>query len=469
MKIEKMAKELEKIKDQNEVYIISELTPREDKTNYAEKRILKELTEDIDKIKNYFLSINEKGEHFFNKNKKNLLNKINRLNIKIENIERLFLHKLNQEQKRFIKDIKKLLPKKEEHHIQSKEKIEKMTKELEKIKDENEVYVIGVPTIQKKKSELKQKEKQLLKELIKDIDKIKNYSSSIIKKEKYLFNIGKKNFLYQLNELRKKVTNIEESFLHKLNKEQKKFIKELKNFLPKTKEYLQMDFESTNNYIKDYYKRKHGYQKEKNYLINIIKNIYDHLIEIEREGIYSLTKKGKNLMKIFENKIKEIQSFEEKIQTEHSYIKDTFKDLLSDLKKSELEFLNKITKKHIITNPLKSNEEKINDFVDEMQKSKMLKVNNIAETPIRRVKLTIDSYQDEKIRRLNKEEERIIKKMDKIKKIHPVKPTKSAQIKRLKRYGWEIAASKIRNQRPIQNNDLLKEEERLINKLNKLN
>ena len=504
MKIEEMGKELERIKNKNKVYIIGEPEIKESKLNKAEKQVLKTekralkyLLEDIDGLKDYTSSINHKGKLFFRRNKKNILNEINKINTKIESIEESFIFKLNKEQKRFIKDTKKVLSKKEEH-VGSQERLRKMNEELAKIKDENEVYVIGIPSIEKKqKSKLKSKEKHMLNELIKDMDKIKEYASSITKKEEHLFRSGKKNFLYMINELNEKIRNIEKSLAHKMNKRERKFIMEIKNVLPKTKEFLQMNIDTTTRFIEDYY-HKEGlrYKNEKNHIIITLKNILEHIIEMERKGIYSLNKRGKNLIESFENKIKEIgidinktkdktshyfekesedsvkkiESSAKKVESTTETLNKGIKKLLSNLKKNELEFLNKIVQKRKITSPLKSSEEKISDFVSEMQESKMLKINKIEKAPTKKIDIITEPYQDEKIKRLNKEEERIFKRMDKIdKKPIRIRPTKQFQMKRLRKYGWEIAANKIRNEHIIHEPKLTTEETKLLEKLNKLN
>lgn len=306
------------------------------------------------------------------------------------------------------------LPLQEQIEINSGiKKLEESINDFETYKEKRQVIEIV-----KKLEKIDDKpEKKILKELTNDISKIKDYGLLITKKEKHLFQISRKNFLYQLNELKEKIESMESS--EKLTQPQQTFIKKITNTLLKTKDYIQ-----------DYY------TLEEEHITDSIKNIQEHINEMENKGIYSLTKKGKNFLKSLEDG-----------------------SIFSNLTEIQLKFLDKTIQKYKIHNLFQDTEEKTHNFINEMQEAKMLKIKK----SVRPAAFLINH---DEIQKLNKEEEKIIGKIDKLKKSAPAENIDVIQTKKT-RYLWETEANKIRKEVADENN-LTEEETKLLTKINKI-
>ena len=355
--------------------------------------------------------------------------------------------------------------------------IEKLAEELDNLTSETDVYVIldksniskKIDFLKKYVQKISQQEIHGLKAGINHLsNKLKDLVKSaekIIKEKNNKLDSKEKKVLTKIKDVGAFYTEKKEGIIKELKQKESfsqlhKFTKQIKiMFHPKTKKKV-IIIPKKQRIHPISTSPKHIEKKEIELLKNL-ENILIYLKNKKNQGLYELKHTGKDFITKIEHISNNIKKKEQKgIKKLAHYEKEFFFYLTKILKQKEKS-----------TNPLKE-KKKMQQFLEHMKEEQMIQI-----TPQKLQKEKLDIKPIIKIPKVNinmtqlknlaKEEEIIMEKLQKIPKNDFI-PTPKTQKKKLERFEWEVRVDEIRKKRTKRMDQLLKEEETILSKLNKL-
>lgn len=370
--------------------------------------------------------------------------------------------------------------------IKEKQEIEELAKDLSKLKSESEIYIIFDKSEVQKKLSFLTKYAQKVEEqgvhglkagkvhLKERLQELTESAKKIEKEEKKGFTPEEKDFLTKIKGLGTFFIKKEEALENVLKQKQKQLFAQLHILTRQTRIGLHPETNKKIIKVPQTIKPLPGlkphtppsperYTEKKEALLEKARGLLTYLKNKQEEGVYQLRPAGKEFLDKIEAFVNTIKEKEQKM-TPLKYYEEKF---LSSLEP----FMRKKEEK-----PMRFSKEEKNmvNFLEHMKEAGMIHVQEqklqkekekletepVTEPP----KIKIDV---KRIKALEKEEEDIMGKIQKLPKKHLLS-TQDLQKKERKRYSWEITADEIKKSGTKDMLNLLKEEKKLLSKLNKL-